>query len=133
MEDIRYKQRFENFEKSYLLLKESLKIKEPSIVEKAGVIQFFETTFELSWKLMKDYEEYLGYEIKSPREAIKRAFNIEFISNGSLWLEALVDRNLTVHTYDENIANEVYTKILDEYYYLLEELYLKFKDELCLD
>ena len=82
---------------------------------------------------MKDYEEYLGYEIKSPREAIKRAFNIEFISNGSLWLEALVDRNLTVHTYDENIANEVYTKILDEYYYLLEELYLKFKDDLCLD
>ncbi len=133
MEDIRYKQRFENFEKSYLLLKESLKIKEPSIVEKAGVIQFFETTFELSWKLMKDYEEYLGYEVKSPREAIKRAFNIEFISNGSLWLEALVDRNLTVHTYDENIANEVYTKILDEYYYLLEELYLKFKDDLCLD
>lgn len=133
MENIRYKQRFENFEKSYLLLKESLKIKEPSIVEKAGVIQFFETTFELSWKLMKDYEEYLGYEVKSPREAIKRAFNIEFISNGSLWLEALVDRNLTVHTYDENIANEVYTKILDEYYYLLEELYLKFKDELCLD
>lgn len=133
MEDIRYKQRFENFEKSYLLLEKSLQIKEPSIVEKAGVIQFFETTFELAWKLLKDYEEYLGYEVKSPREAIKRAFNIEIISNGSLWLEALIDRNLTVHTYDESIANEVYIKILDDYFYLLEELYLKFKDELCLD
>ncbi|MDD3324328.1 MAG: nucleotidyltransferase substrate binding protein [Sulfurospirillaceae bacterium] len=53
-EDIRYKQRFENFEKSFLLFKNALDIETPSIVEKAGVIQFFETTFELAWKLMKE-------------------------------------------------------------------------------
>ena len=53
LEDIRYKQRFENFEKSFLLLKQALDIDEPSIVEKAGAIQFFEISFELSWKLMK--------------------------------------------------------------------------------
>lgn len=133
MEDIRYKQRFENFEKSFLLLKKSLEIVNPSIVEKAGVIQFFETSFELSWKLMKDYAMYLGYEVKSPREAIKRAFNIEIITEGSNWLNALVDRNLTVHTYDEEIANEVYEKIKEEYFYLIEELYNNFKDDKCLD
>lgn len=133
MRDIRYKQRFENYEKSFLLLSNSLKIEKPSIVEKAGIIQFFETTFELSWKLMKDYEEFLGYEVKSPREAIKRAFNIEFISNGTLWIEALMDRNLTVHTYDETIADEVYRKIVEEYFTLLEELYFRFKDDICLD
>ena len=51
MQDIRYKQRFENFEKSFLLLKEAISIKSPSIVEEAGVIQFFEITFELAMKM----------------------------------------------------------------------------------
>ena len=133
MEDIRYLQRFENFEKSFLLLKSGLKIENPSLVEKAGVIQFFETTFELSWKLMKDYLEYLGYDIKSPRDSIKTAFQIELIRDGSSWLEALMDRNLTVHTYDETIASEVYEKIQKSYSVLLEELFIKFKDEICLD
>lgn len=133
MNDIRYLQRFENFEKSFLLLKSGLDIDTPTIVEKAGVIQFFETTFELSWKLMKDYLEYLGYNIKSPRDSIKIAFQIELIKNGSSWLEALMDRNLTVHTYDETIANEVYEKIKENYSILLEELFVKFKDEICLD
>jgi nucleotidyltransferase substrate binding protein (TIGR01987 family) len=133
MEDIRYLQRFENFEKSFLLLKSGLEIDTPSLVEKAGVIQFFETTFELSWKLMKDYLEYLGYDVKSPRDSIKTAFQIELIKDGSTWLEALMDRNLTVHTYDEAIANEVYKKIKESYSTLLEKLFVKFKDEICLD
>ena len=133
MEDIRYLQRFENFEKSFLLLRNSLEIEEPSLLEKAGVIQFFETTFELSWKLMKDYLEYVGYDVKSPRDAIKTAFSIELIKNAQSWLDALMDRNLTTHTYDETIANEVYEKIKHEYSELLEELYIKFRDEICLD
>lgn len=133
MNDIRYLQRFENFEKSFLLLKSGLDIDTPTIVEKVGVIQFFETTFELSWKLMKDYLGYLGYDIKSPRDSIKTAFQIELIKDGSSWLEALMDRNLTVHTYDEDIANEVYEKIKENYSILLEELFVKFKDEICLD
>ena len=63
MQDIRYKQRFENFEKSFLLLKEAISIKNPSIVEEAGVIQFFEITFELAWKMMKDYLEFQGFNL----------------------------------------------------------------------
>lgn len=133
MSDIRYLQRFENFEKSFLLLRDALDIDSPSLVEKAGVIQFFEITFELSWKLMKDYLEYLGYDIKSPRDSIKTAFQIELITNGHLWLEALGDRNLTVHTYDEEVATEVYVKIKNSYSVLLESLYRKFKDKICLD
>ena len=132
MQDIRYIQRFENFEKSFLLLKKSLDIPNPSIVEKAGIIQFFETTFELSWKLMKDYEEYLGYDVKSPREAIKTAFSIDLIYDGETWIDALMDRNLTVHTYDEETANEVYEKIKNEYYNLTYQLYTFFKEKICL-
>jgi nucleotidyltransferase substrate binding protein (TIGR01987 family) len=131
--DIRYKQRFENFEKSFLLLEMSLAISKPSVTEKAGAIQFFEVSFELSWKLMKDYSDFLGYMVNSPREAIKTFFSLSYIDNGGLWLEALMDRNLTVHTYDEIMANNVYLKIKDEYFDLLKKLYLIFKKELCLD
>jgi len=133
LEDIRYKQRFENFETSFLLLQQALDITEPSIVEKAGVIQFFEITFELSWKLMKDYLSYIGYEVKSPREAIKTSFSIELIVDGTAWLDALSDRNLTVHTYDEAQADEIHMRIENLYFKLLEELYYKFKELVCMD
>jgi len=63
MEDIRYIQRFENFKKSFLLLENALKITNPSIVEKGGIIHFFKTTFELAWKLFKDYLNYSGFDI----------------------------------------------------------------------
>ncbi len=132
-QDIRYKQRFENFTKSFLLLKEAVSINDPSIIEKAGSIQFFETTFKLAWKLMKDYLTYVGYDVKSPRDSIKTAYSMGLITKGDLWIEALMDRNLTTHTYDEKIADEIFEKIKDEYFYLLEALYMKFKDELCLD
>ena len=133
MEDVRYRQRFDNFEKSFFLLKSALDIKEPSIVEKAGAIQFFETTFELSWKMMKDYLEFLGYVINSPRDAIKRSFAIDIIIDGNLWLDVLADRNRTTHTYDEKMANEVYGKIRNQYYPLLLELHLKFNEIICSD
>ena len=128
-EDIRYKQRFENFEKSFVLLKSALDIEIPSIVEKAGVIQFFETTFELAWKLMKDYLEYLGYDINSPREAIKKSFSIALISEGDVWLKALIDRNLTVHTYDEAVADEVYKTIKANYFTCLNDFYNAMKEK----
>ena len=128
MEDIRYRQRFENFEKSFLKLQDALDIVEPSDIEKAGIIQYFEISFELSWKLMKDYLLYLGYDVNSPRESIKRAFSIGLIDDGEEWLNALVDRNLTVHTYNQEQADEIYKKIANVYYNLLKNLYNKFKD-----
>ena len=133
MADVRYIQRFENFEKSFLLLKGALKIETPSIVEKGGVIQFFETSFELAWKLMRDYLEFQGYDVNSPREAIKLAFRSNLIENGMLWLDALMDRNLTVHTYDETMANKVYDKIKSDYFFLIDSLYETFKGGLCTD
>jgi nucleotidyltransferase substrate binding protein (TIGR01987 family) len=132
-QDIRFKQRFENYEKSFLLLKNAVSLASPSVIEKAGSIQFFETTFELAWKLLKDYLTYSGYSVKSPRESIKRAFSADIIQNGDLWIEALMDRNLTTHTYDEKIAEEIFLKIKSSYFPLLEALYIKFKDDLCMD
>ena len=133
MEDIRYKQRFNNFEKSFSLLKSGLEVEDATILEKAGVIQFFEMSFELAWKLMKDYLNFQGYDIKTPREAIKKGFELELIDDGKIWLEALTDRNLTVHTYDEAQAEEIYERIRDRYFPLLESLHETFKEKICTD
>ncbi|MDN5349736.1 MAG: hypothetical protein PWQ54_1132 [Bacteroidales bacterium] len=120
---IRWKQRFQYFEKATDRLKEGAEISNPDDFQKAGLIQIFEISFELAWKIMKDYLEAEGFlEIKSPRDAIKQAFNIELIVQGHLWLEALENRNLSVHTYNEALANELVNNIKNNYLPLLLEL-----------
>lgn len=128
--DIRWKQRFQNFEKTMLLLSDSLVEKNPDVTHRAGVIQFFEMAFELSWKTLKDYlEQESGYaELKSPRSVLKQAYQDNIISEGHLWMEILDDRNLTAHTYDEATAIKVDKLIREKYFPLLENLYLKMKN-----
>jgi nucleotidyltransferase substrate binding protein (TIGR01987 family) len=121
--DTRWVQRFANFERTFLLLQEALDIESPSLVERAGIIQFFELAFELAWKVMKDYEEAEGIAVKTPREAIKQGFQIGLISQGHGWMSALQDRNLTTHTYNEATAIAVETSIRNDYFPLLAELY----------
>ncbi len=119
---IRWKQRYQNYKRAFYLLSTAFDIKEPTEIERAGIIHFFEMSFELVWKLMKDYLDYEGYATKTPRETIKQAFQIELITNGQYWLYALTDRNMTVHTYDENKAKEVEQKIRNRYFPLLKKL-----------
>ena len=118
MIDIRWKQRFENFEKAYRLLKEGLdlKIENLSNLEKEGVIQRFEYTFELGWKTLKDYLEYQGIKVSMTRDTIKEAFAAKIIDNGQAWIDMLEDRNLTSHTYDETKTNEILEKINNFYF-----------------
>jgi nucleotidyltransferase substrate binding protein (TIGR01987 family) len=127
-QDIRWIQRFQNFEKTFLLLQETIQIKNPSVAERAGLIQFFEMTFELAWKLLKDYEEEEGFAVKSPRDAIKQAFQANIITEGHTWIDALTDRNLITHTYHEKIAIEVEGKIRNKYFPILETLFIDFKN-----
>jgi len=127
---LRWRQRFQNYEKAYLLLQTVEEIDSPSEIERAGMIQFFEMAFELAWKLLKDYLEEEGYLIKSPRQAIKQAIQVELISNGHQWMDALKDRNLTVHTYHEETAAEVEHEILQTYLPMLKELYQSFKSRM---
>jgi nucleotidyltransferase substrate binding protein (TIGR01987 family) len=121
--DIRWKQRFQNFEKAFLLLKRTLEIKNPSEAEKGGLIQFYERAFELAWKVIKDFLEEQGFTVNSPREAIKQAFQSGIIEDGQGWIEALEDRNLTTHTYDESTAEKVVSTIRSSYFPMLLQLY----------
>ena len=127
--DIRWKQRLQNFEKAFLLLERTLEIRNPSEAEKGGLIQFYEMAFELAWKLMKDYLEEQGLTVNSPRQAIKQAFQSGVIDNGQQWIDALEDRNLTTHTYDESTADKVVSAIRTSYFPILRQLYSTMKKE----
>lgn len=106
--DIRWKQRFQNFEKALHLLENAMQIPNPDITQKAGLIQFFEICLESSWNLMKEYLEGQGIqELRYPRESIKKAYEMELIRDGHLWLKALEARNSISHTYDEAAADKV--------------------------
>ena len=124
--DIRWKQRFVHFSRAYMLLEQTIAIKGPSEAERAGLIQFFEMSFELAWKVLKDYLEEEGFAPASPRETIKQAFQSGLIVDGHLWIEALKDRNLTVHTYEEKIAIAVEAKIRNSYFPILAKLFADF-------
>jgi nucleotidyltransferase substrate binding protein (TIGR01987 family) len=121
-EDIRWIQRFRNLDRSYQLLASTLEAEALSKLERAGLIQFFEMTFELAWKMLKDYLTAEGFRPQSPRATIKQAFQSELIIEGAAWLTALEDRNLTVHTYDEETAQRVETVIRQDYFPLLKQL-----------
>lgn len=128
-QDIRWRQRFQNYEKSFSYLEQAIDIEDPEIVERAGLIQFFEMTFELAWKMLKDYLEGQGFlDVNSPRSVLKKAFESGLINDGHRWLQCLQDRNLTSHTYNEEIAVEIETTIRQTYYPLLRQLHQTFKE-----
>lgn len=128
--DIRWEQRFSNYIKAVEKLSQSVKyIQENFTTEasledeildemiKEGIIQRFEYTHELAWNVMKDYAEYQGNSnIGGSRDATREAFQLKLITNGHLWMDMITSRNKTSHTYNEETANEIYNKILKEYY-----------------
>jgi nucleotidyltransferase substrate binding protein (TIGR01987 family) len=121
--DVRWKQRFDNFRKAISQLKEFIEKPELNKFEKQGLIQCFEYTFELAWKTMKDYLEEQGFIIKSPRMAIQTGFQIQLLPDGHAWIDALEKRNLMAHTYDENLTIEAEKLIRTTYYGMLQELF----------
>lgn len=128
--DVRWRQRFSQFEKSFALLETAMAIETMTVVERAGLIQFFEMAFEQGWKLLKDFQEAEGFTITSPRQAIKQAFQSGLVADGHAWISALEDRNLTTHTYNEQTAAAVEHKIRTAYFALLKTLHAAFSDRI---
>lgn len=129
--DIRWKQRFQNFEKAFNQLNTAVaQLETLSDLEKEGMIQRFEYTFELAWKTLKDYLDQKNVEAKFPREVIKQAFKYEIIDDGSLWIEMLEQRNLMAHTYEEQIFQNTVNKISEEYFAAISQVYHYLKKNL---
>lgn len=124
--DVRWKQRFQNFDKAFKRLTDAIQIirNDPdNVLLQAGLIQTYEFTFELAWKTLKDYLEMEGFTVSSPRATLRQAFQSGYIQQGDVWLKALNDRNLTPHTYDDEVAKEVIADIQQTYYFLLKDLH----------
>ena len=121
--EIRWKQRFENFQKAFGLLESAIKGPSPSKLEKEGIIQRFEYTFELAWKTLRDYMRYGGIETNLPREVIKEAFANGLITDGQAWMDMLEKRNLMAHTYDEAAFEQAYAGIVNDYYKAIRQVH----------
>jgi len=119
-EDIRWKQRFSNYQKALATLKNATELaaqRKLSDLEKQGTIQGFEFTFELAWNVMKDYLEEQGItEIIGSKNAIRHAFNKGLIEDGEAWMDMVNGRNLSAHSYDEETADKLLNKIIGNYY-----------------
>ena len=122
-QNIRWQQRFANYRKALVKLTQAVVLLSKqtggeTVVDELlqeGLIQRFEYTHELAWKVMKDYAEYQGYtDVRGSRDAIRKALEMNLIDD-KRWMETIEDRNLTVHNYDNEIALEIYNNIMNVY------------------
>ena len=126
--DIRWTQRFQNFDRAFLLLRSALEergLEQMSELEKEGLIQRFEYSYELAWKTMKDYLEEQGTIINpvTPRNVIKEAFSAQIIADGQVWVDMMLHRNLLAHTYDFSKFKEVLDAVVERYLDAQEQLH----------
>ena len=126
-QDTRWKQRFSNFSRALLLLRDAMEQDLDSLkqLEKEGIIQRFEYTFELAWKVLKDKMEFDGIVLDqiSPKAVVRQAFAAKYINDPDTWLKMIGDRNLMSHTYDFVKFEAVIQSIADSYLPMLDEWY----------
>ena len=125
----RYEERREDLKNAYERLKEGLAIENPDDLQLDGILQRFEFTFELAWKTVKDYLEYMGItnKVGSPRDNIQAGFKQGIIENGEIWIEIMLARNELSHLYDEQTSRKIYDNIKNSYIKEFKKLETKFK------
>ena len=123
-QDIRWKQRFDNYVGALERLSSAAEICKEKQGEKAfnalrvGLIRNFEITYDLSWKTMKDYLEYQGVTgLVAARDTFRMAFKLGLIDDGEAWM-AMIDTciNKAPYGYEEKIAAEIYEEIINDYH-----------------
>ncbi|TVQ33964.1 MAG: nucleotidyltransferase [Wenzhouxiangella sp.] len=127
----RWQQRFANYQRAYAQLASAVELmrsRELSDLEKQGVIQAFEFTWELAWNVLKDYLNWQGEaEITGARDAIRESFKRGLIEEGQVWMAMLQDRNRTSHTYNESTMREILASIDTSYQPQLANLHSRFE------
>ena len=133
-EEIRWHYRFRNFSRAFSLLSRALEgeIEELNDLEKEGVIQRFEYTFQLSWNTLKDHLEHDGVVMQSvtPRSVIRTAAAAGMITDGQTWIQMLEDRRNTPHLYDIEMLDNGVGNIRDNYLTVLEALHQRLSMEM---
>lgn len=126
-DEIRWQQQFDNFELAMKQLESACSQPSYTDLEFVGLIKSFEIAFEMLWKTLKDRFYYEGFEVNSPRTAIKQAFELGYISDIDQWNDILESRNVLSHNYDKNHALESEELIKNTYMPMLRELWDKLK------
>jgi nucleotidyltransferase substrate binding protein (TIGR01987 family) len=125
-DDVRWVQRFSSYKKALAALERSVaaaRERDLNEMEEQGLVQGFEFTFELSWKLLKDYLETKGFkDFHGSKDTFKLAFQEGLISDGETWMKMIDTRNRSSHTYEENIAKEIIVIVLSNYFFKFKEL-----------
>ena len=126
VKDIRWEQRFSNYQKALERISEVVNksnLTDLSELEVEGFIQRFEYTYELAWLTLQDLFKYQSYtDITGPGPVFEQAFKNELINNAEGWQRLKKSRQLTSHTYDSNTAKEIAQEVINEYYGLFKHL-----------
>jgi nucleotidyltransferase substrate binding protein (TIGR01987 family) len=126
--DMRWKQRFSNFNKALTQLQKFIDKGELSELEAQGLVKAFEYTYELAWNTIKDFLEFSGQsDIYGSRDAIRKGFQVGIITDGDGWMDMLKSRNQTSHTYNEDTARQINNAVVTRYYDLFIRLRTKFE------
>ncbi len=130
-DDVRWRQRLENFGKALRQLEAACDREEYSDLERAGLVQMFEFSIELAWKTLKDLLFAEGYDEKTPRSVIRRSFEVEYLGedDAETLLDALKKRNLLSHIYEEETAEEAVRLIREKYFPALRKLFGTLRDK----
>ena len=129
--DIRWKQRFENFQRAFLKLKEAIEKPGLNELERDGLIQQFEFTIDLGWKVLKDYLEEKGFAFKpSPKDSIREAQRAGFIDYGQDLIDGLQMRNELSHDfsgekfekYEKDLRTRTFPALTKLYHFLNGEV-----------
>lgn len=134
MDDIRWIQRFSNYKKALSNLTEAVdlaKTRELSNLEKQGLIQAFKFTHELSWNTIKDFYQSMGdMNIQGSRDAFRLAFKRGLIEDGDIFMKSIKSRQLSVHTYNEDSAEQVVQDVIKYYHKAFVALAKQFEKEI---
>jgi len=129
--DIRWKQRFSNFEKAMNQLERFVTHTDLNEMEEQGMIQAFEYTYELAWNVMKDFYESQGETLmQGSRDAIRMAINRGLIAEGEIWMDMIQSRIATAHTYNQATAKDIIRKLRKDYVRLFAALRNEMKTRL---
>jgi nucleotidyltransferase substrate binding protein (TIGR01987 family) len=114
--DIRWQQRFSNYQKALVQLKKFVKKKNLNELEEQGLIQAFEYTHELAWKTLADFIKSRGTkDVFGSKDATREAFSLGLIEKGEVWMEMINSRNLTSYTYNEETTHQIVQAIMENY------------------
>ena len=129
-QDMRWIQRFSNYQKALLTLSEAADLaatRALSNLEQQGLIQGFEFTHELAWNVLKDYLEEQGFVgLIGSKNATREAFKNALIDNGEVWMDMIKARNMTSHTYSTDVAQGIASDILQRFYPAFKALEVTF-------